>query len=89
MHMLRFCKTFIEYIQSENTGKSNHFNVFRSKRTKRHKKENQDCYGYLCLRPLRDEHFRFNNNYRAVRCYRAPKGSVVNFTAYQNFIELI
>ena len=27
--------------------------------------------------------------YRAVRCVRAPKGSVVNFTAYQNFIELI
>ena len=27
--------------------------------------------------------------YRAVRCYRAPKGSVVNFKAYQNFIELI
>jgi hypothetical protein len=27
--------------------------------------------------------------YRAVRCYRASKGSVVNFTAYQNFIELI
>ena len=26
--------------------------------------------------------------YRAVRCYCAPKGSVVNFTAYQNFIEL-
>ena len=27
--------------------------------------------------------------YRAVRCVRAPKGSVVNFTAYQNCIELI
>ena len=27
--------------------------------------------------------------YRAVRCVRAPKGSWVNFTAYQNFIELI
>jgi hypothetical protein len=27
--------------------------------------------------------------YRAVRCVRAPKGSVVHFTAYQNFIELI
>ena len=26
-------------------------------------------------------------NYKAVRWYRAPKGSVVNFTAYQNFIE--
>jgi hypothetical protein len=24
-----------------------------------------------------------------VQCVRAPKGSVVNFTAYQNFIELI
>jgi hypothetical protein len=29
------------------------------------------------------------NTYRAVRCVRAPKGSVVIFTAYQNFIELI
>ena len=27
--------------------------------------------------------------YRAVWCVRAPKDSVVNFTAYQNFIELI
>jgi hypothetical protein len=25
--------------------------------------------------------------YRAVRCVRAPKGSVVNFTAYQNVID--
>jgi hypothetical protein len=36
--------------------------------------------------------FKKNTNkymYRAVRCVRAPKGSVVNFTAYQNFIELI
>ena len=28
-------------------------------------------------------------HYRAVRCVRAPKGSAVNFTAYQHFIELI
>ena len=28
-------------------------------------------------------------HYRTVRCVRALKGSVVNFTAYQNFIELI
>jgi len=27
--------------------------------------------------------------YRAVRCYRTPKGLVVNFIAYQHFIELI
>jgi hypothetical protein len=27
--------------------------------------------------------------YRAVWCVRAPKGSVVNFTAYQNRFELI
>jgi hypothetical protein len=27
--------------------------------------------------------------YRAIRCVRAPKGSVVNFTVYKNFIELI
>jgi hypothetical protein len=27
--------------------------------------------------------------YRAFRCVRAPKGSVVNFTAYQYVIELI
>ena len=27
--------------------------------------------------------------YRVVLCVRAPKGSVVNFTAYQNVIELI
>ena len=29
------------------------------------------------------------NNYSAVWCYHAPKGSVVNFTAHQNFIEFI
>ena len=32
---------------------------------------------------------RRSYQYRAVLCVRAPKGSVVNFTAYQNFIELI
>ena len=33
--------------------------------------------------------WNYKTIYRAVRCVRAPKGSVVNFTAYQNFIELI
>jgi hypothetical protein len=32
---------------------------------------------------------KIGKGYRAVRCFRTPKGSVVNFTAYQNFIELI
>jgi hypothetical protein len=33
---------------------------------------------------------KIRKGYRAVRCVRAPKGSVVNFTAlYQHFIELI
>ena len=41
-----------------------------------------------------NEHERLSNItlsyiYRAVQCVRAPKGSVVNFTTYQNFIELI
>jgi hypothetical protein len=29
------------------------------------------------------------NNYSTVWCYHAPKGSAVNFTSHQNFIELI
>jgi hypothetical protein len=41
--------------------------------------------GVLCF-PF---YFSYFYNYRAVQCVHAPKGSVVNFTAYQHFIELI
>ena len=59
------------------------------------------CMGYPGFKSFKIQEMvlNFNNQqkwwvlflitYRADWCYRAPKGSVVNFTAYQKFIDLI
>lgn len=39
------------------------------------------------LRDLVEDESKYEYNYRAVRCVHAPRGSVVNFTAYLNFID--